>query len=220
MEEGQDRMPSRDRTGRISAIRLETSGRVKRAAVYVDDRLAVYALASEVKDLVIGAAVRGEELRQLQERYQKGAYLQAVRFLARRDRSVREVQRHLQAKGWDEAACEQAVNRLRQERFLDDKAFARKWVDYRARTAPRSCRVMVRELEQKGLDRQTIDDVMAAMDERALALVCAQKKIRQWQRYAGDERRQRIMVFLQRKGFPYAICREAAHRMIEDGLDD
>ena len=220
MKEGQDRVLPRDGAGRISAIRLETSGRVKRAAVYVDDRLAVYALASEVKDLVIGEAVRREDLRQRQERYQKGAYLQAVRFLARRDRSVREVQRHLQAKGWDEAACEQAVNRLRQERFLDDQAFTRKWVDYRARTAPRSRRVMMRELEQKGLDRQTIGDAVATMDERVLALTCAQKKVRQWQRYAGEERRQRIMVFLQRKGFPYAICRETAHRMMEDGQDD
>ena len=220
MEEGQDRVLPRDGAGRISAIRLETSGRVKRAAVYVDDRLAVYALPGEVQNLVIGEAVRGEELRQLQARYQKGAYLQAVRFLARRDRSVREVQRHLYGRGWDEAACEQAVNRLRQERFLDDKAFARKWVDFRARTAPRSRRVVTRELEQKGIGRQIIGDAVASMNEEALALSCAQKKVRQWQRYAGDERRQRIMVFLQRKGFPYAICRETAHRMIEDGQDD
>jgi regulatory protein len=220
MEEGQDRVLPRNGAGRISAIRLETSGRVKRAAVYVDDRLAVYALPGEVQNLVIGEVVRGEELRQLQEGYQKGAYLQAVRFLARRDRSVREVQRHLYAKGWDEAACEHAVNRLQQERFLDDKALARKWVDYRARTAPRSRRVMMRELEQKGLDRQIIGDAVASMDEEALSLSCAQKKARQWQRFAGDERRQRIMVFLQRKGFPYAVCRETARRMIADGQDD
>jgi regulatory protein len=220
MEEDKNIGLPRDATGRISAIRLETSGRVKRAAVYVDDRLAIYALPGEVADLATGEAVHREQLRRLQERYQRGAYLQAIRFLARRDRSVREVQQHLRDKGWDAAACEQAVNRLRQEQFLDDRAFARKWVDYRARTAPRSRGVMMRELEQKGIDRQIIGDAVAAMDEAALALACAQKKIRQWQRYDGSERRQRIMVFLQRKGFPYAICRKTAHRMLEDGQGD
>jgi regulatory protein len=220
MEEGKDRVFPRDGTERISAIRLETSGSVKRAAVYVDDCLATYALPGDVNGLETGEPVQREQLRQLRERYQRGAYLQAIRFLARRDRSVWEVRQHLQAKGWDEAACERAVSRLRQEGFLADKALARKWVDYRARTAPRSRRVMIRELEQKGIDRQIISEAVATMDEGALARACAQKKIRQWQRYAGEERRQRIMVFLQRKGFPYAICRETARTMSEDGQND
>jgi regulatory protein len=193
---------------------------VKRAALYVNDCLATYAVPSDVKGLETGEPVERNQLRQLRERYQRGAYLHAIRFLARRDRSVWEVQQHLQAKGWDEASREQVVSRLQQEGFLSDKALARKWVDYRARTAPRSRRVMIRELEQKGIDRQIIREAVAAMDESALARACAQKKIRQWQRYAEDDRRQRIMVFLQRKGFPYAICQETAGTMSEDGQDD
>ena len=43
-----------------------------------------------------------------------------------------------------------------------------------------------------------------------LALACARKKRQQWQRYEGDERRRRIMLYLQRKGFPYDACRSAA----------
>jgi SOS response regulatory protein OraA/RecX len=203
MDKDKDRFLPREPAGRISAIRLETSGRVQRAAVYVDDRLAAYALPSEVRGLTAGEMV-----------------LQAIRFLGRRDRSVQEVRQHLQAKGWDEPARERAVNRLRHERLLEDKGFAQKWIDYRIRTAPRSRRMMIRELEQKGVARETIHEVLAAVDESALALACAQKKIRQWQRYAADERRQRITVFLQRKGFPYGLCRETARKMADDGQGD
>ena len=220
MDKDKDRFLPREPAGRISAIRLETSGRVQRAAVYVDDRLAAYALPSEVRGLTAGEMVHGEQLRKLQEHYERGAYLQAIRFLGRRDRSVQEVRQHLQAKGWDEPARERAVNRLRHERLLEDKGFAQKWVDYRIRTAPRSRRMMIRELEQKGVARETIHEVLAAVDESALALACAQKKIRQWQRYAADERRQRITVFLQRKGFPYGLCRETARKMADDGQGD
>jgi len=207
-------------SGRITDVVMETVGSVNRAAVYVDDRFAVYALPRAAKDLSPGETIDREQLIALQERYERGAYLQAVRFLVRRDRSVREVQRHLETKGWDEASRERAVARLQQEGFLADQAFARKWVDYRVRNAPRSRRVIIRELEQKGIARETIHEAVAALDEGALALACAQKKRRQWQRYTGEERWQRIMVFLQRKGFPYRVCRETAGRMVDDGQDD
>jgi regulatory protein len=220
MEDEKDRWLSRETVGRISAIQLERSGSIQRAAVYVDDRLATYALPSAVKGFETGQTIYREQLRTLREHYERSAYLQAIRFLSRRDRSVREVQQHLRTKGWDGPACERAVDKLRQAGFLEDKVFAQKWVDYRARTAPRSCRVMAQELEQKGIARETIHDALAAMDEKALALACAKKKMRQWQRYAGDERRKRIMVFLQRKGFPYIVCRETAQKMVDAGQDD
>jgi len=220
MEKDPLRSPPRNGSGRITAVEWETVGTVKRAAVYVDDRFAVYALPPEAQTLVPGEAIHPGQLTALQARYERGAYLQAVRLLARRDRSVREVQRHLETKGWDEPARERAVARLQREGFLEDQAFARKWVDYRSRNAPRSRRVMIRELEQKGIARETIRDAVAAMDESALALACARRKRRQWRRFRGEERLQRIMVFLQRKGFPYRICRETAGRMADDGQDD
>lgn len=206
--------------GRITAVVPDKTGAVKRTAIHVDGRLAAYALPQEAEGFAVGDRIQGRELKRLQARYERGAYLQAVRFLGRRDRSVREVQQHLRAKGWDGSARDRAVARLEQEGLLEDRALASKLIDYRARTAPRSRRAMTRELQQRGIDREIIHQAVDAMDEKTLALACARKKQRQWQRYPEDERMPRIMTFLQRKGFPYAVCRETARILSGDTPDD
>ena len=106
-------------------------------------------------------------------------------------------------KGGIAEAAHQAIERLKQEGYVDDRLFAQQWIDYRCRTAPRSRMAIMQELKQKGIARETILSAVATMDEAALALDCAQKKARQWRRYDGVQKEQRIAAFLQRKGFPY-----------------
>jgi regulatory protein len=209
------------RTGRISAIVLEKTRTEHRAAIYVDDRLAAYARPRDAQGLAAGDTVTEQSLNSLQQGYQdQGAYLQAIRFLGPRDRSTREVRRHLHAKGWNGPACDRAVAKLEAEGYLDDRAFARKWVAFRARTSPRSRRTLIQELNQKGIARETVTEAVANVDEDALALACAQKKIRHWQRYAGDERFKRIAAFLQRKGFPADVCRNTARIVTATAQND
>lgn len=197
--------------GRITAIIMEKKRAIRRAAVFVDDRLAVYARPNDVENLIVGHDIAETTLADLHRRYQRHqAYLQAVRYLGARDRSAREVHQHLTVKGWDTSAAHEAIERLRKEGYLDDRVFAEKWVAYRVRTAQRSRMAIIQELKQKGIARATIASAVAVIDEDALALACAKKKWRQWLRYDGEERTPRIVAFLQRKGFPYAACRNAA----------
>jgi regulatory protein len=79
---------------------------------------------------------------------------------------------------------------------------------------------MMQELKQKGLARETILAAVTAMDEEALALACAKKKVRQWLRYAGDERKKRVLAFLQRKGFPSDVCLKTARILVNHSQDD
>ena len=135
----------------------------------VDGHLAVYARPRDAERLHTGDAVTKGALADLHRCYQDyGAYRQAVRFLSARDRSVREVRKHLRAKGWEAAACDRAVERLQAEGYLDDHAFARRWVDMRCRTSPRSRLAVIQELKQKGVLREAIDAAVACMDEAAL----------------------------------------------------
>ena len=195
----------------LTAIVMEKTAATQRAAIFVDNRLAVYARCRDAGRLVVGHAIADQALAELHRRYQHhGAYLQAIRYLGPRDRSALEVQRHLTTKGWDADAKHHAVERLKQEGYVDDKVFSRKWVDYRCRTAPRSRIAIIQELQSKGIARATIQSAVEAMDEEALAFECAKRKSRQWLRYDGAEKEQRIVVFLQRKGFPYPVCRKAA----------
>ncbi len=206
--------------GRITGIVIQKTP-FKRAAIMVDGHLAVYARPRDAERLRTGDAISGGALAELHRCYQDyGAYRQAVRFLSARDRSVREVRQHVRTKGWETAASDRAVERLQAEGYLDDHAFARRWVDTRCRTAPRSRLAVIQELKQKGVPRDAIDAAVARMDEAALALACTQKKARQWVRYGEDEKERRIVVFLQRKGFSYAVGRKAAQAYRELTKDD
>jgi len=207
--------------GQITDIVMEKTATMKRAAIFVDGRLAVYARLGDAERLVVGHTITDHALAELQRRYHHmGAYIQAVRYLGPRDRSALEVQQHLSTKGWDAEANHQAVERLKQEGYVDDRVFSQKWVDYRRRTAPRSRMAIIQELKRKGIARATIQSAVEALDEEALALECAIRKSRQWLRYVGYEKEQRIVLFLQRKGFPYALCRKAARAFINLAQND
>ena len=207
--------------GIITAIVIEKTATMPRAAIFVDDRRAVYALCRDAGRLAVGHAIADQALADLHRRYRHhGAYLQAIRYLGPRDRSVSEIKQHLTTKGWDTEANHQALERLKQEGYVDDEIFARKWVDYRCRTAPRSRIAIIQELKRKGIARATIQSAVEAMDEAALALDCTKRKSRQWLRYDGAEKEQRIVVFLQRKGFPYPACRKAARAYADMSRND
>lgn len=213
--------PGDGRGGTITAITMETTPLMKRAVVFVDNRRAAYALPRDSERLAIRQPISDETLAALQRRYDDhGAYLQAVRFLGPRSRSASEIRLHLIAKGWHAEAARQAIERLKQEGYVDDRLFARQWIDYRSRTAPRSRMAIIQELQHKGIARETILSAAATMDEAALALDCARKKARQWRRYDGLQKEQRIAAFLQRKGFPFAVCRETARTLARQSQED
>lgn len=205
----------------IAALHPEPSPLLPRVALHFDNHPTVHVLQRDAARLAVGQRLSPEVLRDLQRRYQlRGAYLQAIRFLGARDRSAQEIGQHLRGRGWDPAACAEALAKLRAEGYVDDARFAEQWVARRCRTSPRSRMAVSQELRGKGIDRRTIQAALAVMDEDALALACARRKRRQWQRRPPEERFRRIVVFLQRKGFPYASCRLAAQRLCRQAPDD
>jgi regulatory protein len=205
----------------ITSIIMETTPLMKRAVIFVDNRRAAHARPRDCERLAVGHPISDQALAELQRRHDHhGAYLQAVRFLGPRNRSASEIRQHLTAKGWHVDASHQAIERLKQEGYVDDRLFAQQWIDYRSRTAPRSRMAIMQELKQKGIARETILSAVATMDEAALALDCAQKRARQWLRYDGAQKEQRIAAFLQRKGFTYAVCRETARTVARQSMED
>jgi regulatory protein len=95
------------------------------------------------------------------------AYDVAVRYLGPRPRSIAEIKRHLRTKRFDEVEQDKAIDQLRAQRYIDDEAFARYWVEQRARLRPKGQRAIVSELIAKGVARETIDVVLGEADPDA-----------------------------------------------------
>src|SRR5918992_6044157 len=98
-------------------------------------------------ELSLGAAVEESPsdpgLRKAMER--------AGRWLALRPRTESELRDRLQEGGFDEDTVERVLARLAELRLVDDEAFAKQWVEERARRKGLGPRALVADLESKGI---------------------------------------------------------------------
>ena len=148
------------------------------------------------------------------------AYDAAVRYLGRRPRSVSEIKRHLRTNRFDDAAQDVAVERLRAQGYIDDEAFARYWVEQRARFRPKGERAIVSELMAKGVARETIDLVLGEADpetETKRAREVIRRPMTRWRAMDEREQKRKIQQYLVSRGFSYDVIDEVIlHPEAED----
>ena len=143
------------------------------------------------------------------------AYEAAVRYLAGRPRSVSELSRHLRGKRYDDAAIDDAIERLRAQRYVDDLDFARYWIEQRSRFRPKGDRVLVSELTRMGVARETIDAAMGdatAQAEPDRARRALARPLTRWQALEPAERKRKIHAYLAARGFDYDVIDEVIAR--------
>ncbi len=143
------------------------------------------------------------------------AYDAAVRYLASRPKSVAEIHRHLHAKRFDDAAIDGAIDKLRAQRYVDDEAFARYWVEQRERFRPRGDRGLRSELLGKGVSRDVVEVVLgerapdAEIEQARRAL---SRPLARWATLPADERRRKIHAHLAARGFGYDTIEKVLRR--------
>lgn len=147
-----------------------------------------------------------------------------------------EVRRRLTGAGYRPGLVDGAIERLLELGVLDDDAFARSWVESRDRARPRGERAIRQELGLKGVDRSTIDLVLAERREATAALpdedgatvsadqAAAERLLarnaRSLSRVADPrQRRQRAYALLARNGFDPEVCRTVAAGVDRDDED-
>lgn len=104
-----------------------------------------------------------------------GQWLQlAVRALARSDRTTAQIERLLAAKGATPSQVRTAVRRLTSLKYLDDVAFAARWVDRRLARMPVGRARLQEELLATGCSEQIVQATLRAtyrkVSEQDLAL--------------------------------------------------
>lgn len=138
----------------------------------------------------------------------------AARFLAYRPRSVQEVRRNLEEKGVAPEVVEAALERLGTMGYLDDRAFARFWVQNRNEFKPLSPRALRYELRQKGVSTEIIDEVLESLDRDDLAYRAAMSRVNRLRGTSKQVFRQKLSTFLQQRGFGYPAIRDVVERLI------
>ncbi len=145
-----------------------------------------------------------------------GAALQtALKLLAHRAYSERKLTEKLREKGFSEEATREAIAACRHKQFLNDREFARNFVEQRLETRPRAGHVLIGELLQRGISlrlaKEIVEENVSKETEVEAVKVMARKKWRQYAHLGADVCFRRVGSYLARRGYSWDLIREAIH---------
>ena len=109
----------------------------------------------------------------------------AVRYLARWDRTVAQVEQFLRDKGASPVLVKQTIGQLSDLLYLNDHAYAERWVESRLVRRPMGRERLKAELQAKGIAESVADgalrEALRGVDEEALARRALQARQRRGQ---------------------------------------
>jgi len=206
--------------GKITALRFQKRHR-DRVNVYVDGRFALGLAAILAAHLQVGQTLSGEDVARLKAQDEaERAYGRALNFLSYRPRSEAEVRRNLRSKRIEDSIIEAVIDRLTQAGLLDDREFARYWVENRLQFRPKGVRALRQELRDKGVPAPVIDDVLADIDEEAAARKAARVGARRLMHLGPADFRRKLGMYLARRGFSYAVIHPLVEEIVEESYDE
>ncbi|MEY4705015.1 MAG: hypothetical protein RL042_1217 [Nitrospirota bacterium] len=125
----------------------------------------------------------------------------AVRALARSDRTTTQIERLLAAKGASPSEIRAAIRRLTSLRYLDDAAFAARWVDRRLARMPMGRAPLQEELLATGCPGQIVQATLRATYRKVSERDLAQQVVVTAGRLTSAQTRGRLARLLSQRGF-------------------
>lgn len=115
-----------------------------------------------------------------------------------------EMEQRLEREGFSAKAIETAVEELIRSGHIRDRKYAENWIARRQKSNPRGKTLLKRELVERGIDRETAEQVVAKVEienETKVALEIAEKRMKQYKRLPVHVAKRRLHGFLTRRGF-------------------
>lgn len=153
----------------------------------------------------------------------------AVKLLAAKPRSVKELRERLLEKEWTNGVIvDEVLKKLEEYNYLNDEQFARDFAAAKLRQKPLGKRRLQQTLSQKKLDKETVEQAIETVYEKTPEGEIIERAIEKRLRLKGKpetrEDTKKFYDFLMRQGFSYDLVntkmRELAKRDFEqDGQD-
>lgn len=179
----------------------------RRVSIYLDGEFAFGLSRIVAAWLQVGHELDDEKIATLQaEDEYEVAYQRAIKFISYRIRTELEIKRHLTKNHISTDVITETLKRLRRNVLVDDKQFAKSWVENRNEFRPRAHRMLANELRQKGIvDDVIIDTLDGSISNDELAYHAARKQAHKYTDLEWPDFRRRMNGFLARRGFYYDI---------------
>lgn len=181
-----------------------------RYSIYVDEKFAFGISESGLIDsgIHIGLELDETKLAELSQAAETDKqYSMVLSLIARRPRSIWEVQTYLQRKKLDDPTIKLITERLKDKQLIDDMDFAQRWVENRRLLKPTSYRKLRLELLQKHVPSGVVDRVLAEDNTTELDVLKQEvSRKRKLNRYQDDTK---LMQYLARQGYAYDDIKHA-----------
>ncbi|WP_202077230.1 RecX family transcriptional regulator [Caldalkalibacillus salinus] len=194
----------------------------QRYNIYIDDE---YAFSVHEDVIVSHRLLKGREIDVdemkgiLKAEESKKAELSGLRYLGYRPRTTQEMNQYLLQKGYEQELIEALIDQWKKQGYLDDEKFAMQWVTERLRTKRKGPYVLQEELRQKGIATIYIERALAQIEEETQRTSCLALAEKKWRTLAQEKderkRKQKLILYLQRRGYTYDIIQSILPNVIE-----
>lgn len=146
----------------------------------------------------------------------------SLKLLSFRPRSRKEMEEKLKQfsakRKFSEDLTQKVIDKLTEQKIIDDKEFVRWWIEQRQTFRPKGARVIKLELLNKGIEKETIENELNHLktegaDEFETALSALKKKLPYLDKLPSLKRKIKIRDFLFRRGFEWEAIRKVIDYM-------
>jgi regulatory protein len=144
----------------------------------------------------------------------------AIKYVAYRDRSEKEVVNHLIKKDYSEATVKQTISELAALGYIDDERFSFNWGSLRANNKKLGKNRVLKELLEKGVDlqvaEQAVEKIYLNIDENLIAISIAKNKLASMQDRNSNQKFQTTAQYLDRQGFSQDVIERTLEQLIPE----
>lgn len=133
-----------------------------------------------------------------------------IKFAMIRPRSEFEIKRWLARKKISDKDSEIALRELKKTELINDKEFAKWWIEQRLTFRPKSRRMLVVELIKHGVDKELAQNTVSesGIDDESLVFQLIERKKKSWEKLDKETQKKKITNFLLTRGFGWGVIRK------------
>lgn len=199
--------------------------RTNRVSIYVEGK---YSFSLDSNTFLRSGIHIGDEIdeRDIDNLLRKDEFARARDYgyllLSYRDRSEYELKRRLLEKDFQRDVVKEVVEFFREQNLLDDRHFARKWIESTMSSRPMGSMRVKHELRKKMIGDEIIDAAIGELIDRdretELAQGLAARRMETLRSYPVEVARGRLLRFLKSRGFNFDVIEGLMKEYFSDNL--
>ena len=169
----------------------------------------------ELNDEIIDEILKAEE--------KTSVYNYGISVLSRAAKSEHELRLKMKDKGFDSQLIDNAINRLKEQKYLDDEKYCEMFINDKINISKHGVLKIKEALYYKGIDKEIIEEKIKSIsseEEEKTAFALGQKKALGIKEKDLRKKTIKLYNYLMGRGFEYETVKKTVKKVLDAELDD